>query len=53
MCGVPVPFILLCILHNKNRENEKLKSTDLLVGTKGDWNFRISDLVKNPDGTVI
>ena len=23
----------------------------ILQGTKGDWNFRISDLVKNPDGT--
>ena len=23
------------------------------VGAKGDWEFRISDLVKNPDGTDI
>ena len=23
------------------------------VGAKGDWDFRISDLVKNPDGTDI
>ena len=23
------------------------------MGAKGDWDFRISDLVKNPDGTVI
>ena len=23
------------------------------LGTKGDWDFRISDLVKNPDGTDI
>ena len=22
-------------------------------GAKGDWDFRISDLVKNPDGTDI
>ena len=25
----------------------------LYVGAKGDWDFRISDLVKNPDGTDI
>ena len=24
-----------------------------IMGTKGDWDFRISDLVKNPDGTDI
>ena len=24
-----------------------------MVGAKGDWDFRISDLVKNPDGTDI
>ena len=24
-----------------------------LYGTKGDWDFRISDLVKNPEGTDI
>ena len=24
-----------------------------LYGAKGDWDFRISDLVKNPDGTYI
>ena len=24
-----------------------------LRGAKGDWDFRISDLVKNPDGTNI
>ena len=23
------------------------------MGAKGDWDFRISDLVKNPDGTDI
>ena len=23
----------------------------IIMGAKGDWNFRISDLVKNPDGT--
>ena len=23
------------------------------VGAKGDWDFRITDLVKNPDGTDI
>ena len=23
------------------------------LGAKGDWDFRISDLVKNPDGTDI
>ena len=23
------------------------------MGTKGDWDFRISDLVKNPDGIVV
>ena len=25
----------------------------IYMGGKGDWDFRISDLVKNPDGTVI
>ena len=25
----------------------------LIMGAKGDWDFRISDLVKNPDGTDI
>ena len=25
----------------------------VLEGVKGDWDFRISDLVKNPDGTDI
>ena len=24
-----------------------------VLGAKGDWDFRISDLVKNPDGTDI
>ena len=23
------------------------------IGAKGDWDFQISDLVKNPDGTDI
>ena len=26
---------------------------DLYVGAKGDWDFWISDLIKNPDGTDI
>ena len=26
---------------------------NLLMETKGDWDFRISDLIKNPDGTDI
>ena len=25
----------------------------IMSGEKGDWDFRISDLVKNPDGTDI
>ena len=25
----------------------------LILGAKGDWDFQISDLVKNPDGTDI
>ena len=25
----------------------------IAVGEKGDWDFRISDLAKNPDGTDI
>ena len=25
----------------------------VLLGANGDWDFRISDLVKNPDGTNI
>ena len=24
-----------------------------IMGAKGDWDFRISDVVKNPDGTYI
>ena len=23
------------------------------MGAKGDWDFRISDLIKNPDGTDV
>ena len=25
----------------------------IIKGAKGDWDFRISDLVKNPDGTDV
>ena len=25
----------------------------IIMGAKGDWDFRISDLIKNPDGTDI
>ena len=28
-------------------------SRPIIIGAKGDWDFRISDLVKNPDGTDI
>ena len=28
-------------------------SINVRLGAKGDWEFRISDLVKNPDGTDI
>ena len=31
----------------------KLHKHIQLLATKGDWDFRISDLVKNPDGTDI
>ena len=38
-------YIILCFVYF---------STFLLMsGAKGDWDFRISDLVKNPDGTDI
>ena len=30
-----------------------LKANNIKLGAKGDWDFRISDLVKNPDGTDI
>ena len=30
-----------------------ITSALLYSGTQGDWDFRISDLVKNPDGTDI
>ena len=32
---------------------KKLKPSTYQKGAKGDWNFQISDLVKNPDGTDI
>ena len=31
----------------------QIVSTVVQLGAKGDWDFRISDLVKNPDGTDI
>ena len=31
----------------------KFLQVNMKVGAKGDWDFRISDLVKNPDGTDI
>ena len=30
-----------------------IKTLKLPKGAKGDWDFRISDLVKNPNGTDI
>ena len=33
--------------------SQTLEYTIFNVGAKGDWDFRISDLVKNPDGTDI
>ena len=31
----------------------KIKDIYYMAGAKGDWEFRISDQVKNPDGTDI
>ena len=36
-----------------NSQNWDFCNLMFLKGAKGDWDFRISDLVKNPDGTYI
>ena len=37
----------------ENYQVLSLYSVYTVYGAKGDWDFRISDLVKNPDGTDI
>ena len=33
--------------------NMQYKSLNIYAGAKGDWDFRISDLIKNPNGIDI
>ena len=40
-------------LDNKIQIIQNVNSVDPLAGAKVDWDFRISDLVKNPDGTDV
>ena len=47
-----------CIIVNRSERKFRICTSDiktlcLLLGAKDDWDFRISYLVKNPDGTDI
>ena len=43
----------LCMVPLKKFSLKKIIFYIFMVWAKGDWDFRISDLVKNPDGTDI
>ena len=46
-------ILKLHILDFENRKHTKFQFNWFIRGAKGDWDFRISDLVKNSDETDI
>ena len=47
-------FLILRVLDLDNKVHINFSSVGLLGGwAKGDWDFRVSVLIKNPDGTDI
>ena len=43
----------LLVRSNINLRRNRFRNLYDVIGAKVDWGFRISDLVKNPDGTDI